>query len=139
MKLMRSDVLSRGFLAGSGFLRYVLYLSIPELRMREHHYYVYILTRERNSVFYTGVTNDLVRRVYEHKTGDVKGFTKRYNVKQLVYYEYFDEIESAITREKVIKKWKRRYKIYAIEKLNPMWKDLYYELTGLPEVAKKTG
>ena len=96
--------------------------------MRAYHYYVYILTRERNSVFYVGVTNNLVRRVYEHKMGLVEGFTKKHNIKTLVYYEQFDDIYLAIAREKLIKKWKRRYKISAIESINPEWKDLYYDI-----------
>ena len=95
--------------------------------MHDHHYYVYILTRKRNSVFYVGVTNDLIRRVYEHKTGLIDGFTKKYNVKMLFYYEYFDDINEAILREKVIKKWKRQYKMNAIESINPQWNDLYFE------------
>ncbi len=97
--------------------------------MKEHHYYVYILAHEQNHVFYTGVTNDLVRRVYEHKLEQLGGFTKKYNVKKLVYYEYFDAIEAAISREKIIKKWKKRYKIDAIERMNPGWKDLYRVLS----------
>lgn len=96
--------------------------------MRNHDYYVYILTRARNSVFYVGVTNNLVRRVYEHKMGLIEGFTKKYNVKMLVYYEHFEDINGAIAREKVIKKWKRQYKINAIEGMNPQWKDLYDEI-----------
>lgn len=96
--------------------------------MREHNYYVYILTRERNSVFYVGVTNNLLRRVYEHKEGIISGFTKKYNVKMLVYYEYFNDIYAAINREKVIKKWRRKYKIAVIESMNPNWRDLYFEL-----------
>ena len=96
--------------------------------MSNHNYYVYILTRARNSIFYVGVTNDLIRRVYEHKMGLVEGFTKKHNIKMLVYYEHFEDINSAIAREKVIKKWKRRYKINAIEGMNPQWKDLYYEI-----------
>lgn len=96
--------------------------------MSDHNYYVYILTREKNSVFYVGVTNDLIRRVYEHKMDLIKGFTKKYNVKMLVYYEHFEDINDAIAREKVIKKWKRRYKMNAIESINPQWKDLYFEL-----------
>ena len=94
--------------------------------MKEHYYYVYILTRERNSVFYVGVTNNLFRRVYEHKEGIISGFTKKYNVKMLVYYECFDDIHAAICREKVIKKWQRKYKIAAIERMNPNWNDLYF-------------
>jgi putative endonuclease len=95
--------------------------------MRDY-YYVYILARERNGVFYVGVTNDLVRRVHEHKMGLVEGFTKKHNVKILVYYEQFVDIYLAIAREKLIKKWKRRYKISAIESINPEWKDLYFDL-----------
>ena len=96
--------------------------------MREHHYYVYILTRERNSVFYVGVTHHLLRRVYEHKEGIISGFTKKYNVKMLVYYEYFNDIYAAINREKAIKKWRRKYKIAVIESMNPNWRDLYFDL-----------
>jgi putative endonuclease len=96
--------------------------------MKEHNYYVYILTRERNSVFYVGVTNALIRRVYQHKNDTFEGVTKEYNVKMLVYYEHFESIEEAIHREKIIKKWKRRYKIDAIERMNPQWRDLYFDL-----------
>ena len=96
--------------------------------MQNHHYYVYILTRVRNSVFYVGVTNDLIRRVHEHKMGLVEGFTKKHNIKTLVYYEQFENIYFAIAREKLIKKWKRQYKISAIESINPGWKDLYFDL-----------
>jgi putative endonuclease len=96
--------------------------------MKNHHYYVYILARERNSVFYVGVTNNLIRRVHEHKEGIFSGFTKKYNVKMLVYYEYCNDIREAIAREKAIKKWKRKYKIAAIESVNPDWRDLYFEL-----------
>jgi len=96
--------------------------------MKEHNYYVYILTRERNSVFYVGVTNNLLRRVYEHKNGLISGFTKKYNVTMLVYYEHFDDIHAAIRREKAIKKWRRKYKIAAIESMNPDWRDLYFGL-----------
>src|SRR5690349_14359625 len=96
--------------------------------MNDHNYYVYILTRERNSVFYVGITNDLVRRVYEHKEGIISGFTKKYNVKMLVYYEHFEDVDAAISREKVIKKWRREFKIAAIEDMNPNWRDLYFEL-----------
>ena len=92
--------------------------------MQDQHYYVYILTRARNSVFYVGVTNNLVRRVHEHKMGLVEGFTQKYNIKKLVYYEQYEDIQLAIQREKSIKKWKRQYKINAIESMNPDWKDL---------------
>src|SRR5579871_4004078 len=100
--------------------------------MLNRNYYVYILTRERNSVFYVGATNDLIRRIYEHKTEIIQGFTKKYNVKRLVYYECYEDIKEAIHREKIIKKWKRKIKINAIERINPEWKDLYYALAGLP-------
>ncbi|MCC2667076.1 MAG: hypothetical protein K0S63_992 [Gammaproteobacteria bacterium] len=79
-------------------------------------------------MFYVGVTNDLIHRVYEHKMGLLEGFTKKYHVKMLVYYECFEDINDAISREKIIKKWKRRYKINVIENMNPQWKDLYLEL-----------
>ncbi len=96
--------------------------------MRDNYYYVYILTRSRNSVFYVGITNNLARRVYEHKMGIVEGFTKKHNVKMLVYYEQFEDVRLAIAREKVIKKWKRKYKISAIESMNSEWNDLYFDL-----------
>ncbi len=98
--------------------------------MREHHYFVYILASKRNGTFYTGVTNDLIRRVYEHKNGLADGFTKKHNVKMLVYFETTSDIEAAIHREKIIKKWKRAYKLDTIERMNPDWDDLYLSLTG---------
>jgi putative endonuclease len=88
-------------------------------------YYVYILASKRNGVPYTGVTNDLVRRVHEHKHEVVRGFTSRYNVKVLVHYEVFGSIRLAIQREKNIKAWKRRWKVELIEKENREWNDLY--------------
>ena len=81
-----------------------------------------------NTGVYTGVTSDLVKRVWEHKEGVVEGFTKRYDVKRLVYYEVHENPEAAITREKRIKKWKRAWKIRLIEEDNPDWSDLYKEL-----------
>lgn len=87
-------------------------------------YYVYILASKRNGTLYRGVTNDLVRRVYEHKSGLIKGFTKRYSVNKLVYFESTNEVNAAILREKRLKKWKRQWKIELIEKSNPDWKDL---------------
>ncbi len=92
-------------------------------------YYVYILAKARNSTFYVGVTNDLVRRVYEHKHGLADGFTKKHAIHHLVYYEIHDEIEHAIGREKLIKKWRRSIKMEAIEKMNPIWEDLYSHIT----------
>lgn len=90
-------------------------------------YYVYILASE-SGVLYIGVTNNLTRRVYEHKHGLVDGFTKQYRVKKLVYYEETGNVMSAITKEKQLKKWNRQWKINLIEKLNPEWKDLYFEI-----------
>jgi putative endonuclease len=92
-------------------------------------YYVYMLARKRKGTLYIGVTNDLVRRVYEHKQGLVEGFTKKYNVHQLVFFEETNDVESAITREKQMKKWNRQWKIELIEKENPEWKDLYEGMT----------
>ena len=93
-------------------------------------YFVYIITNEGNSVLYTGVTNDLQRRVREHKHGIAEGFTKRYNANRLVYYEAFDNIDEAIAREKQIKKGPRKRKVALIEDSNPGWLDLSEELFG---------
>ena len=90
------------------------------------HYYVYILTNAHKKVLYTGVTNDLIRRVYEHKNHLDKGsFTARYNIEYLVYYEETSDVESAIEREKQIKSWNRKHKNKLIETKNPQWLDLY--------------
>lgn len=91
-------------------------------------YYVYILANKKDGVLYIGVTNNLIRRVYEHKSSLLEGFTRKYNVKNLVYYEIHSEIQEAIRREKQMKKWYRRWKIELIEKTNPELKDLYTEL-----------
>ena len=91
-------------------------------------YYVYILASKKNGTLYIGMTSDLIKRVFEHKEGLVEGFTKKYNVKKLVYYEKTNNVEEAIKREKGLKKWKRNWKIELIEKQNPKWSDLYYEL-----------
>ena len=96
--------------------------------MSNGQYYVYILASERNGTLYIGVTSDLVKRVYEHKNNLVEGFTQKYKVHNLVYYETTDDINSAITREKQLKKWKRTWKMELIEKNNPGWRDLYFEL-----------
>ena len=87
-------------------------------------YFVYILASKRNGTLYTGVTNDLKRRVLEHRSGIIEGFSKKYNVHMLVYYERFNGVESAIRREKNIKKWNRRWKLRLIEEFNPSWNDL---------------
>ncbi len=91
-------------------------------------YYVYILASKKNGTLYIGVTNDLLRRIYEHKEGIIDGFTKKYGVKMLVYYEITSDINSAIKREKTLKKWNRQWKIDLIEKSNPNWSDLYNEI-----------
>jgi len=85
---------------------------------------VYIMASKRNGTLYTGVTSDLPRRAWEHQHGLVEGFTKKYNVHLLVYYEYHDSMHSAITREKQIKKWNRAWKLKLIEEVNPNWNDL---------------
>ena len=87
-------------------------------------YYVYILANKTNSVLYIGVTNDLRRRLYEHKNKLIEGFTSKYNVNKLVYFEETSDITSAIQREKNLKKWKRQWKNELIEKVNPEYKDL---------------
>ena len=93
-------------------------------------FYVYFLASKRNGTLYTGVTNDLVRRVFEHKQGAVKGFTKTHGIHDLVYFEVFDDPTSAIQREKTIKGWPRSWKINKIEEGNPTWRDLYDEIAG---------
>jgi len=89
---------------------------------------VYILASRRNGTLYVGVTSDLVKRVWEHKSDVVKGFTERYSVHILVWFEQHDTMESAIAREKAIKEWKRRWKLELIERQNPEWRDLYAEI-----------
>ncbi|MEE9536121.1 MAG: GIY-YIG nuclease family protein [Desulfobacterales bacterium] len=89
---------------------------------------VYILASKRNGTLYIGVTSDLVKRIWEHKNNRVEGFTKRYNVNRLVWHELHDSMESAITREKRLKNWKRKWKLELIESSNPKWQDLYYRI-----------
>jgi putative endonuclease len=91
-------------------------------------YYVYMMTNARNTVLYTGVTNDLIRRVWEHKQKLVEGFTKKYNIVKLVYYEVSEDIENAILREKQIKAGSRPNKMQLINSMNREWRDLYQEL-----------
>ncbi len=93
--------------------------------MFEKRGYVYILSNTRNTVLYTGVTSNLVKRIYEHKNKMVDGFTKKYNLQKLVYYEVFDDIPNAIIREKQIKGWLRSKKISLIDNFNLEWVDLY--------------
>lgn len=90
--------------------------------------YVYILTNKNNSTLYIGVTNDLIRRIYEHKNEFVEGFSRRYKLHKLIYYEQTDSMIQAIEREKQLKRWHRNWKINLINEKNPEWKDLYYEI-----------
>jgi len=91
-------------------------------------YWVYLLTNNPRSTLYVGVTNDLVRRVYEHREGLVKGFTQRYGLKMLVHFEQYDTPYDAIQREKNIKHWPRLWKLQLIESSNPQWRDLYNDI-----------
>jgi putative endonuclease len=91
-------------------------------------FYVYILASRRDGAIYVGITNDLVRRVYEHRIKAVPGFTTKYNITRLVWFEIYDDPVSAISREKELKKWKRAWKVQLIEKDNPNWDDLYESL-----------
>ena len=93
-----------------------------------NQYYVYILTNWNNKVMYIGVTNDLSRRIYEHRNKLVKSFTSRYNVDKLVYYEYTSDVKAAIEREKQLKGWVRKRKNALVEQMNPKWNDLSGEL-----------
>ena len=92
-------------------------------------YWVYVLASRKHGTLYIGVTNELLRRVHEHREGLLPGFTRRYGVKRLVYYETYREIGDAIHREKVLKEWRRDWKIALIEQSNPEWVDLYEGLT----------
>jgi len=96
----------------------------------EKDFYVYIMASQRNGTLYIGVTSDLVKRVYEHKNNVVEGFTRKYGIHVLVYYEKHLSAESAIRREKRLKSWKRQWKLALIEKDNPKWLDLYPNITG---------
>jgi putative endonuclease len=89
------------------------------------YYYVYILASKKDGVLYIGITNNLVRRIWEHRHSRLQSFTKKYYVFKLVYYETFEDINEAIYREKCIKRWKRAWKIRLIEKENPEWKNLH--------------
>lgn len=93
-------------------------------------YYVYIMASRKNGTLYIGVTSDFIQRVYQHKHKYTGGFTAKYDVSSLVYYETYSDPENAITREKNIKAWKRAWKIELIESKNPAWNDLYEEITG---------
>ena len=101
-------------------------------------YYVYILASRKNGTLYVGVTSDLIKRVWEHKNKLVEGFTKKYNTDKLVYFEQTSDVESAISREKRLKKYNRKWKLELIGKANPEWRDLYSELiSGFPDQVRE--
>ncbi len=95
--------------------------------MANKSYYIYIISSFKK-VLYIGITSNLRKRIWEHREGVVDGFTKKYNIKMLVYYEVYDDPETAIKREKQLKRWRREKKLKLIESMNPEWKDLYEEL-----------
>jgi putative endonuclease len=99
--------------------------------MEARSFYVYILASGIGGTLYIGVTNDLIRRVAEHRLKSVKSFTKKYDVEKLVYFEQFDDAENAIRREKRLKKWNQAWKIRLIEETNPNWDDLYSSIAGV--------
>jgi putative endonuclease len=96
----------------------------PENCMSDKRYYIYILSNQKNGTLYIGVTSNLIRRIREHKERKVEGFTKKYNIDKLIYYEVYGEVGMALYREKQLKKWKREWKLELIEKENPSWNDL---------------
>jgi len=96
--------------------------------MKNHHYYIYLLTNWNNKVIYVGMTNNLIRRIYEHKNKLIDGFTKKYNINKLVYYEETSDVHIAIAREKEIKRWRREKKNKLVESINAEWKDLSNEI-----------
>ncbi len=96
--------------------------------MKDHNYYVYILASRENGTLYIGVTNNLIKRVWQHKEGVADSFTKKYGVDKLVFYEHHTDINGAIAREKAMKKWNRKWKLRRINEFNPEWNDLYDSL-----------
>ena len=97
-------------------------------------YYVYVLASQRNGTLYVGITSNLIKRIWEHKNKAIEGFTQKYNVDKLVYFEQYRDPKNAIKREKRLKKYNRQWKLELIEKENPEWRDLYNELvSGLPD------
>ena len=107
--------------------------------MHDYNFFVYMLASKSYGTLYAGVTNDLARRAFEHREGLVPGFTKRYGVKQLVWFEHFCDVNLAIAREKQLKRWRRDWKISLIETDNPHWLDLYPGLVGRGTVAMGPG
>jgi putative endonuclease len=106
---------------------------------KEYSYYVYILTNEANTVFYTGVTNDIIRRIVEHKIKIHNGFSSKYNVTKLVYYEHFTDVHNAIEREKKLKKWNREWKWRLIRKVNSGFRDLIYDFAVMLQMEMDKG
>jgi putative endonuclease len=102
---------------------------VEESQLRQHNDYLYIATN-RSGTLYIGMTNDLVRRMNEHRAGEIEGFTKKYNITRLVYFEHTTDVTAAIAREKQIKGWRRNKKIKLIEKMNPNWWDLFDEINA---------
>jgi putative endonuclease len=96
--------------------------------MKDKQYYVYIVTNKKNGTLYTGIISDLLKRIWQHKNETIEGFTKKYELKRLVHYEQYMDVNEAILREKRIKKWNRQWKINLIEKNNPNWEDFYPQL-----------
>jgi putative endonuclease len=92
--------------------------------MKENNYFVYIITNKENGTLYVGVTNNLEKRIYEHKNKIYKGFSEKHDLNRLVYFEHTTDINSAIEREKKLKRWRRKWKLDLINKHNPLWKDL---------------
>jgi putative endonuclease len=107
----------------------MLWQKLVSAMFLDHRYFVYILASRRNGTLYTGVTGNLLRRVYEHKNNIREGFTSKYGVHLLVWFETFDNVEAAIVREKRIKRWRRVWKLELIEKGNPDWTDLYEKIS----------
>jgi putative endonuclease len=103
-------------------------LEILKRKMRDHNYFVYIVTNKNKTVLYIGVTNDLQRRIYEHEHSLMSGFTQKYNCQFLIYYEHFQDINDTILREKELKKWRREKKEKLINKFNADWKFLNSEI-----------
>ncbi|MGV8018640.1 MAG: GIY-YIG nuclease family protein [Ignavibacteria bacterium] len=101
---------------------------------KQHSYFVYILASKKHGTLYTGVTNNLIRRVIEHKEKLIKGFTSKYNVDKLVYFESFTYVDQTIQREKCIKEWHREWKINLIESVNKEWRDLIYDYATVEEL-----
>ncbi|MCK5028277.1 MAG: GIY-YIG nuclease family protein [Bacteroidales bacterium] len=97
--------------------------------MWNYNFYVYVITNKINSVLYIGVTNNLERRIFEHKNKSVPGFTQKYNIDKLIHFEHYDNINDAIRREKQLKKWNRKWKEELINKVNPEWDDLHEEIS----------